>query len=169
MQNFVVTTGKNLIDRDLNRSFSRVSNLSTNSRTVHLPPICYVFACAIDTSNQLTVSLFFFFNTAFSSLGERKTCSRGGLKILRLRTSTHLQIDMPSVVRMSPVKTRHARKDRRHDHTITIMVTCRYQLHSRQKTPALIYSRFDSRNFFTRYATTRSCKNFRTLLFDRYD
>jgi len=36
-------------------------------------------------------------------------------------TPTHLQIDMPSVMRMSPMETRHARKDRRHDHTITIV------------------------------------------------
>lgn len=42
---------------------------------------------------------------------------------------------MPSVVRMSSMETRHARKDRRHNHTITIvyMVTWRYRLHSRQK------------------------------------
>lgn len=45
---------------------------------------------------------------------------------------THLQIDMLSaVVRMSPMETRHAREDRRHDHAITILrpITCRYRLH----------------------------------------
>jgi len=53
MQSFVVITGENLIDRDLNRSFSRVPNLSTfHNSSPTLSPIRYVFACAIRHSTH---------------------------------------------------------------------------------------------------------------------
>lgn len=101
-----------------------VPNLSTDSSEpfTYFANTLHIALTRSDIRHSSLISFGFLFRYIFSNLDEWKTCGRGGLKILQFQTSTHLQIDIrPSVMRMSPMETRHARKDRRHNHAITIV------------------------------------------------
>jgi len=152
MQNFVVTTGKNLIDRDLNRSFSRVPNLSTDSRTVHLLYHRYVMYSLARSTHPINWRYrYFSFSIQYFQVwvNGRHAAEEGWRFLGSERRLTFRSTCRPSCEcrRWKPVTL-----ERIVDTIIRsrlYMVTCQYQLHSRQKTPACIYSRFDSRKFFS--------------------